>query len=523
MSHAVRLLLWLAFALLSIGIARADYQESKAWFNELSGDERTEIQSSLTLLGHYSYLIDGQFGTGTYEALLAFQKTRSTSASGVLTTGDREALSDKAAEVYRNFGMSLITDEGGQAKLIVPETLLSNKQPAEHGTSWTSPDGDIVLETSHIPAGEQSFKKLFLSLSTPSPKRKITYSSFNDERFVSVGEGEGRYFYSMYRNAGTESVGYTVTWTRAHDDEGTVISAYLASNFSPLNSAPLPVEEQKSSGATASLRSFGAFTLPSDEAVISLDGEIKGDTATQFLRALKARPDAKVLLLNSPGGYVDTALIIAREVHRRGMATVVERGDGCYSACSYIFFAGTPRFAEGELGVHQISAEVADLVLAQTTLSDVIDALDSYGVQQIVIVRMLRTPPEDMYVFTQTELKEWDINRGDPVRVADIDPQPGPATDPDPGPADPGKEAIVAFVELAQRSERSDAERSLQYAVDRWAGVLGDAEPTIEQADMGQGTVFRVRVPARSVESANAMCEAIKSAGGGCYVSQADR
>jgi hypothetical protein len=265
---------------------------------------------------------------------------------------------------------------------------------------------------------------------------------------------------------------------------------------------------------TASISSFGAFSLPNDEAVIRLNGEIEGDTATEFLRALKARPDAKVLILNSPGGYVDTALIIAREVHRRGMATVVERGDGCYSACAYIFFAGTPRMAEGELGVHQISAEVADLVLAQTTLSDVIDALDSYGVQQIVIVRMLRTPPEDMYIFTQTELREWDINRGDAVRVADVDPQPD--TGPDPGPADVGSDTVVAFVELAQRSERGDAERSLQYALDRWAGVLGDAQPQIEEAR----DAFRVRVPARSVESANAMCEAIKSAGGGCYVTQ---
>jgi len=32
--------------------------------------------------------------------------------------------------------------------------------------------------------------------------------------------------------------------------------------------------------------------------------------------------------------------------------------------------------------------------------------------------------------------------------------------------------------------------------------------------------VFRIRVPARSVENANALCAAIKSAGGGCYVSE---
>ena len=134
--------------------------------------------------------------------------------------------------------------------------------------------------------------------------------------------------------------------------------------------------------------------------VIVLDGEVSDGFYEDFEKAVSARPDAKIMLLNSPGGYVDSALAVAREVHSRGMATVVGNGMGCYSACSYIFFAGEPREADGELGVHQISAEVADLVLAQTTLSDVIDALNKFGVQQTVIVQMLRTPPEDMYVFS---------------------------------------------------------------------------------------------------------------------------
>ena len=41
-----------------------------------------------------------------------------------------------------------------------------------------------------------------------------------------------------------------------------------------------------------------------------------------------------------------------------------------------------------------------------------------------------------------------------------------------------------------------------------------------EIASTSYGALFRVGVPVRSVESANALCEAIKSAGGGCYVSQ---
>jgi hypothetical protein len=44
---------------------------------------------------------------------------------------------------------------------------------------------------------------------------------------------------------------------------------------------------------------------------------------------------------------------------------------------------------------------------------------------------------------------------------------------------------------------------------------MGDAAPEISTGD----GVFAVRVPAASAENANAICAAVQSAGGGCYVS----
>ena len=43
--------------------ARANFDASRAWFDSLTLDERTETQANLTLLGHYEYLVDGQFET----------------------------------------------------------------------------------------------------------------------------------------------------------------------------------------------------------------------------------------------------------------------------------------------------------------------------------------------------------------------------------------------------------------------------------------------------------------------------
>lgn len=531
MRSAALLALGLILSLFPLGPAYADYEQSKAWFEALTADERSETQANLILLGHYTYLVDGQFGTGTYQALVDFQKSQGRAATGALIEKDKEKLLDLAAEVYRDLGMDLVRDEAGQVALILPTALLSEQKSAERGTSYSTPDGAIVLKTSRYLASGQSFSALYNTLKAPGQGRFILYSNYNDDRFVISGKDGGRSFYSLFQNAQGESVGYTLSWTEAHEEQGTMLSIFIASHIAPLRLMP-PEEGTKVVASPSAAKKFGAFELPGNAPdTILLNGEVTLSLARDFEQALAARPDAKILLLNSPGGYVDNALVVAHQVHERGMTTLVDKGMGCYSACAYIFFAGRPRQAIGELGVHQISAEVADLVLAQTTLSDVLDALDRFGVEQVVITRMLRTPPEDMYVFSAAEIAELGINQGGDVQLADIVPLPPagnePATvvpvtnvPPQDEPAGPAETGGPAYVELALQSSESEADRSLAYARERWAGVLGGAVPQIERAELPQGMVFKVRVPARSVENANAICAAIKSAGGGCYVTR---
>lgn len=516
------------------GAANADFDQSRAWFEALTTDERSETQANLTLLGHYTYLVDGQFGQGTYDALTAFQRSQGRAATGVLIPKDRDKLFEMAAGVYSDLGMDLVRDKEGQSALIMPVGLLTVTKATRLGNSYATPDSGIALETIRRPANETGFSDLFAELSKPGNGRFITYSNYNNGRFVVSGKQDGRSFYAMFQNADTDSVGYSLSWTEANDARASMLAIFIASYFQPLRYMPAEDQEVKIAETPSVNQTFGVFTLPAGQAdVIMLNGEVTHTLASDFNRALAARPNAHIVVLNSPGGYVDNALQVARLVHERGMSTLVAKGMGCYSACAYIFFAGTSRWVDGELGVHQISAEVADLVMAQTTLGDVLDALDSYGVQQTIISVMLKTPPEGMYIFTVREIADLGINVGGPLQVADLGPSmspPGanvpddnslvtPATVDDP-PVRPDTGG-VAYVQLSLQSTEGEANRSLQYARQRWAGILGDAVPEIERINGNKGTQFRVRVPARSLESANALCAAIKSAGGGCFVTEA--
>lgn len=542
MRNALGLVFGIILGLLAASPAQADIDESRAWYESLSDQDRSGVQYDLVLLGHYKFIIDRQFGENTYQAILAFQRSQGMEETGVLSAESRQTLYDLSDVVYKRLGLADTTDEEGRSSLVLPAALLTEVTPYNNGHTYATVDGGIALETLVTPASEMGFSDLFASLTASQEGVAVTDASFNTNRFVVMGTRNGREFYTMYENATTESVGYSLSWAPEHAADAQIIKIFIASYFIPLKFLATPETDKAAASAG---NSFGVWSLPAESPeVIALNGEIGATLVADFDKAVEARPNARVLLLNSPGGYVDDALVVAHKVRQRGMSTLVGSGMGCYSACSYIFFAGQNREVNGELGVHQISAEVADLVLAQTTLADVLSALDQFEVTQSIITVMLQTPPEKMYIFTTDEVAQLGINRGDDIEVATVvapvELQPAnnnPAllqpNQPVPGwggkPATPGTQLAPevptadtsAYVMLAWRESQEEADRSVKYAKDMFAGAIGSVEPEVATSEGTSGTIYGVRVPAPSVENANAICAAIKSAGGGCYVASA--
>lgn len=543
MRKALVVVFGVLLGVLAAAPALADKAESQAWFDSLTEEERSGVQYDLVLLGYFKFIIDRQFGENTYQAIVAFQEAQGTEPTGVLTPDERQALFDQSDLVFKRLGLADTTDNEGRSSLVVPAGLLSEVTPYNNGNTYATPDGGIALETLVTQQTEMGFSALFASYNATQDGLVVTDASFNTSRFVVSGTRNGREFYTLYENAGTESVGYSLSWTPEHADDAQIIKIFIASYFIPLKFVA-PAETDKAAASTAS--AFGVWSLPAENPdVIALNGEIGSTLVADFDKAVEARPDAKVLLLNSPGGYVDDALVVAHKVKDRGMSTLVGSGMGCYSACSYIFFAGQNREVDGELGVHQISAEVADLVLAQTTLADVLAALDEFEVTQSIITVMLQTPPAEMYIFTADEVGKLGIDRGDDIEVATI---AVPKEQPSAGNSSPGAlqpdgttpgwgqtggwgqpsggsgsggaaaPAGSAYVVLAWRESQEQADLSLKYAQDMYAGAMGTATPEIASSEGASGTVYAVRVPSPSPENANAICSAIKSAGGGCYV-----
>lgn len=173
--------------------------------------------------------------------------------------------------------------------------------------------------------------------------------------------------------------------------------------------------------ATAGLADerIGAFRIIDDQPnIIVLDGEIGINTPLELRRALAERPEANLLVLNSPGGLVASGLILANDIHDRSLSTSIPTNAGCYSACAFVFFAGQERLAEGELGVHQMYGS-DDTAGVQARVSDIIEALENFGTPTSVVTRMFRTPSDDMYVFSPSEIDSLSINILGPTVLAD--------------------------------------------------------------------------------------------------------
>ena len=149
-----------------------------------------------------------------------------------------------------------------------------------------------------------------------------------------------------------------------------------------------------------------------DDRVLVIDGDLGPNTVYNFKQNLNANPQIRTILLNSGGGLVSTGLDIAQIIANRQLDTWVPETAMCASACSVIYFSGTNRFAEGQLGVHQIAMNIESNAEVQATASDMIEAFNRYGTHPGVFAVMLRTPPEKMYFFSGLEKVQYDIGRG---------------------------------------------------------------------------------------------------------------
>ncbi len=156
---------------------------------------------------------------------------------------------------------------------------------------------------------------------------------------------------------------------------------------------------------------------PVEGGTYRLEGGIEEGDGDRIRKQLaEARPAPETLILQSPGGSVEDALELGRYVRDAGIATRMEAGEVCYSACPYILVAGVAREIPdaASVGVHQHYFGESTLLPAAFAVEDiqrgqgeVMIYLDAMGIDPLVMQHALTTPPEEIYVLLPEELERY--------------------------------------------------------------------------------------------------------------------
>ncbi|WP_127144280.1 PAN domain-containing protein [Pelagibacterium montanilacus] len=228
------------------------------------------------------------------------------------------------------------------------------------------------------------------------------------------------------------------------------------------------------------IETYGSFAVSSEAPTLALfSGDITPKTPLDFRRLISAHPDVEVVALWSKGGEVHPALLLADDMHQRQMSTIIPKGAECYSACAFLFLSGHNRRAEGELGVHQFYGGEDTASSAQNAVSDIVEILGKFDVPPAMLAQMLRTPPEEMHVFSDEQIVEFGINRGPELLDSALHEW---------GEAAPTFESIIAAHEASDASSSTDAMSgpSVSFALYRGVDFYGSDVAQFRAADIAQ-------------------------------------
>jgi hypothetical protein len=180
-------------------------------------------------------------------------------------------------------------------------------------------------------------------------------------------------------------------------------------------------------GSSTPEAEFGApyaiQVLPGGEE-LEISGSFSRAVPQNFIAVLAQAPGVRTVRLESPGGYLQSAIAVAKIIKARGLDTYV--GRFCASACTIVFLGGQHRYLapNARLGFHQAHAPGVPQSLVDPILRQ---AYGEAGVPSAFIDHVLRTPTEALWFPTRDELNEAGITSGAPppaLLVPDTVPSP---------------------------------------------------------------------------------------------------
>lgn len=378
--------------------------DAKDWFEALPEERRHALETALLVLANYDGPLDGRHSADTAAAIAALETARGDAPDGILPAPVERAVVAEAFDVLDRLGFTTMDDPASGLAVSVPLGLVGEAAATEEGTRWQGDLSGVAFETFALFGPDAAVPALLGRL---ADGRWIAEQVRGGDRLMLTGtDGRDAFFAAVILGPGSAR-GFLLSWPEGGSGRIPNLARLAAARMALLPS--VAAEPPPLAGRTA----FGRFTVDPDRPSTALfSGPIGTETPLHLRLLLAAHPQVDTLRLDSPGGLVYPALVLALDVSARGLDTVVPEGAACLSACAFPFLAGRARRVAGALGVHQIWNEENDARAALVAMADVLEVMAHLAVDRQVTAAMLRTPPEGMHVFTPAEKRAFAIETG---------------------------------------------------------------------------------------------------------------
>ena len=148
-----------------------------------------------------------------------------------------------------------------------------------------------------------------------------------------------------------------------------------------------------------------------------IDDNVANIVIAQLLFLAAEDPEKDIYIyINSPGGSVEDALVIGRLIRENGFNTAVGDGALCGSSCPLVLAGGVDRIVShnAAVGVHQIYAGAGGDEMgsaqamsdAQTVSARIARYLEEMGIDPLVWINAMETPPDRLYYLTVDEMEQ---------------------------------------------------------------------------------------------------------------------
>ena len=167
--------------------------------------------------------------------------------------------------------------------------------------------------------------------------------------------------------------------------------------------------------------------VPNGDYVIYLSGKIEQKDVIEFQKTLKKISSQvktesnnamdRMLILNSGGGSVSSAIKIGELIRKNKMFVVVREQEKCFSSCVYLLAAGVIRWPLGNIGIHRPYFESKPGIGYDQGVKFILDSSRNYfkemNIPEQLADEMFSIDPGDMRILEENDLLKYRLNKYD--------------------------------------------------------------------------------------------------------------